>query len=285
MIQKKIAVIVVLYNPSQENLDNLSFFTELGFKVFIVDNSKSNREYLFKDTEKYCYKANCENLGIAKALNIAINQAYSEKFEWILTMDQDSTWSSGDLLINYLNDCLSLHIKNTKNVSFGPKLDLPIPYFVEIKKRFFKQKEDDYCNTDRIICSGNLLHIEVWKQLGGFKEELFIDEVDYEFCFRLRKLGFMIIKNNKYIMGHTLGDNHKKTLGIKDSHNSFRLYYMVRNQLYIIKNYSYYAKLYHYKRNLILLLIQKCLFSRERKENIKICKKAKYDMLFLSKGC
>lgn len=41
--------------------------------------------------------------------------------------------------------------------------------------------------------SANLVNVEVYKKLGKYREEYFIDCVDYEYCLRARENQYSII--------------------------------------------------------------------------------------------
>ena len=86
----KFCGMVTLYNPTQENINNIYEYLDELDKVYLIDNSSIDNSKLIKKNKKIMYIPNKENLGIATALNIACKQAIKDKFNWILTMDQDS---------------------------------------------------------------------------------------------------------------------------------------------------------------------------------------------------
>lgn len=43
------------------------------------------------------------------------------------------------------------------------------------------------------ITSGSILNVTIAKQLGSFDENLFIDEVDSEFCYRAQKMDIRLL--------------------------------------------------------------------------------------------
>jgi rhamnosyltransferase len=85
------------------------------------------------------------------------------------------------------------------------------------------------------ISSGSLLSMECIKNVGPMCEELFIDYVDFEWCWRALKLGYKIVSVPNIVIEHTLGDkiqiigNRKIAL-----RNRVRYYYIIRNGMYII---------------------------------------------------
>ena len=37
------------------------------------------------------------------------------------------------------------------------------------------------------MTSGNLLNLKIAEKIGDFEEKLFIDEVDHDYCYRIRR--------------------------------------------------------------------------------------------------
>ena len=85
----KLAAVVVFYNPSEKNIQNIKKYEKSIDRLFIVDNSE-DKIMRYQDSEKIKYIKLCENKGIAHALNIGAKEAIKEGFNWLLTLDQDS---------------------------------------------------------------------------------------------------------------------------------------------------------------------------------------------------
>ena len=90
----KLAATVILYNPEDEIYINIESYINYVDILYIIDNSTHHNNNLVKRLNKNFtnikYINNNANLGIATALNIGCKEALDEKFNWILTMDQDS---------------------------------------------------------------------------------------------------------------------------------------------------------------------------------------------------
>lgn len=99
---------IVLYDPNKaEVLENIDSYIDEIDKLYIIDNSLNDNSSLFVNYDKKIeYVWNRDNLGIAKALNIAAGKAIKDGFSWLLTMDQDSKFEKGTLRIleDYIND-------------------------------------------------------------------------------------------------------------------------------------------------------------------------------------
>lgn len=242
MDNKKIPATVIWYNPDTENIENIKTYIDYVEKVYIIDNSMNNNKKLCSslNNNKIEYVYNKKNLGIAKALNLACEKAISDGFKWILTMDQDSSFSSNDIN-EYFKSFDNIEKKNIG--IFSPK---------HILKNDINKIRDDkkFLEIDHVMTSGNLLNLSAWEKVGKFDENLFIDEVDSEICFRMIENDYKVIQMNRIKMFHELGSLEKRNFFIKKisvlNHNYIRKYYIMRNKFYMFKKYKKYRIRYVY---------------------------------------
>ena len=276
-----ICAIIVWYNPDFVCVNNILTYSKFVKKCYIVDNSECDNTSLAKKISNAIYIPNFKNLGIAAALNKGCGIAKNEGFEWCMTMDQDSAWESG-FLEEYLSNVENLATQIVSVKSYAPTPMIERSYLGKIKQKIknliiHNAKDSYYCFCDRVICSGNIINLICWEEMHGFNEKLFIDEVDFDYCYRLREKKYDIIKFNEIFFFHVLGNNKKQFLFSKDSHSSTRLFYMFRNQEYIIRKYPKYAKKYKYRNELISLFIQRCIFDIHFISNLKAFVAARKD--------
>ena len=239
----KIAGTVVWYNPSNENIENIKTYINFVEKLYIIDNSKKDDNKLSEELNnkkiEYIYN-NGKNLGISSALNLACEKAKKEDFSWILTMDQDSSFDSKNIK-EYFKIFNQIQNNNIGIISPNHLL----------KNDIIKNEEDkEFIDTDHVMTSGNLLNLSVWEKVGKFDENLFIDEVDSEMCYRMLENGYEIRQLNKVKMSHELGSLEKRNFFFKKisilNHNHIRKYYIMRNKFYMFKNYRKYRIRYGY---------------------------------------
>jgi rhamnosyltransferase len=230
----KIAAVVVLYNPDVNVSDNLNSYIKQVDRLYAVDNSDNDNHLLVDKVycpEKIEYIWNKTNIGIAAALNIGVNRAVEEKFDYLLTMDQDSEASA--FMVSNLLECFS---NNSKVGVVSPLLQY----------RIGRKKNDKTTKSCEQVLStwtsGNLVDLKVFQKIGGYKEDFFIDYVDHDFCLRLNKLGFKIYVCNKTILTHSLGKPEEVNLFFRKvyptNHSPIRIYYRTRNRFYLKKNYK-----------------------------------------------
>lgn len=225
----KLAATVTFYNPTKENIDNISSYIKLVDKVYVVDNSSEDNKEMLPNNKKIVYIANNENLGVATALNIAAKQAVKDDFEWLLTMDQDSKFN-GDNLEKMINYILTHDCKNIGLIS---------PWHVI--KTGVKKPDKDIEDVVEVMTSGNIINLKAYEKIGGYKDWLFIDGIDFDYCMNLNVNGYKVRRLNYCELEHELGDIKIVHLLGRDfvcsNHNYIRRYYMSRNNHYIYDMY------------------------------------------------
>lgn len=262
-----LAGVVILYNPDSDVDVNIAKYVSYVSKLYIVDNTEDeqklckNRELLADILTKnnVVYLQNAENMGIAYSLNRVL-KLVEGKYQWILTMDQDSTFVEDNMprylkRMNILKSCTGV-------ISFAPK-DNGYYTGVEIG--------DELESIWRCMTAGNIVNVEKAAAIGGWNEELFIDEVDNEFCYRAKTQGYDIYCCKDVILKHTVGDPRKCWFlwkyVIDYNHNYVRLYYIVRNQLYILKHYPQHR--YTYLRSILKSVTKMIFFEKDRKRKCR----------------
>ncbi|MGA9045501.1 glycosyltransferase [Sulfuricurvum sp.] len=228
---KKICGVVVLYNPDLSVLTNIFSYINHIDLLYVVDNSEQKDPTIVTKLSKIAkiqYLDNDGNQGIANALNLAAIKAIEAGYQWLLTMDQDSSFSN-EMIIAFLA-CFQHYKSKEKIAIFSPSHD-----FVGLNAINNQQCE----STSQLIVmtSGNLLNLSTYPEIGGFKEKLFIDGVDHDYCLKAKKLGFSILQFQNILLNHELGEpkiirRHGKEISFR-THSPQRFYYITRNSLYM----------------------------------------------------
>jgi len=225
----KLAAVVVFYFPSEKNIKNINNYIDVVDKVIVVDNSDDEIERM-KNTEKIEYIKLGENKGIAYALNVGAKRAIEDEYKYLLTLDQDSKMSK-EIVLSMIE-----FLKKTKEKKIG----LISPY------QDIDSKEDvlngEYEDMIEVMTSGNIIDLNAYQEIKGFKDWLFIDCVDTDYCMNLHKHGYKVLRLNNIVMKHELGNLVVHKLFNKEypcyNHNPMRRYYIVRNNLYINQMYK-----------------------------------------------
>lgn len=225
----KLAAIIVAFFPEIDELKtNIEACVDEVDYLIIWKNSPLNIEFL--DIERYGNKivslGDGENVGIAAALSMGAKWAISRDCSHFLTLDQDSYFENGHL--KHFKDLISGFHRKDVGV-FGSN-----PY----NGGFLHDKSEQYIEVSDTITSGTVYPLNILSKHGFFEDSLFIDAVDYEYCYRLKTMGLVTIVFPKIILQHKVGYVTKTWLGFKtDNYSAFRTYFIVRNQIIIWKRY------------------------------------------------
>ena len=227
----KIAGVVILYHPDIEQLsDNIQTYLNGLKQLYVYDNSESKtpgiEEALLKLHPSIQYHYFNANEGIANRLNQAIAQATSNQYDYLLTMDQDSSFKDGDF------DKYKLSIQSSG--------DINVAQFGVNCQPDFTLPKDEPEEVLTLITSGSVLNVSLTKHIGPFNEDLFIDFVDAEFSYRVIQNGYTNLMFSNILLNHALGKlvegrglgNFKKSMRI--IHAPTRVFYIVRNGLYLL---------------------------------------------------
>jgi len=226
-----IAAVVVLYRPDATVTDNIAACAEQVDTIFAVDNSERPDAAFIATLDRcpgVCYIANGANQGIAAAMNVGARAARDAGFAWLLTMDQDSTVTAG--MVERLRACALA----------GPdRIGLVSPVHRQVGAE--RQAVPSGCHEVlTAMSSGNLVNLDALADVGGFMEELFIDQVDHELCLRLWDSGYRVLEAGDADLIHRVGYIRRHTFPFRaysSNHSALRRYYMTRNRLWVARMY------------------------------------------------
>lgn len=258
----KIAAVIVLYNPDINRLEeNISAVIGQIDMLVLVDNGSNNIQ---KVEKKYAGNAaihiikNSKNQGIAKALNQGICLC-SQECKWVLTLDQDSVVPE-NLMSEY------------KKYINKDKIGILTPFVHDRHEKYYKKEIKEFEKVEMCITSGALINTQVWKELGGYDEKMFIDIVDFEFCYRVIWAGYYILRVNKVELLHECGSIRQINVGVRKiiiyNHSAQRKYYFARNWIYIYKKYSNKIALSFVVKQYIVLFIKVLLFEKHKTQKL-----------------
>jgi rhamnosyltransferase len=269
-----IGAVVVTYRPSAGLLDNLQQLTRQIKNIILIDNG-SGPPYakLLEEAEKQ-YRVlvirNERNLGIGAALNIGIRNAMDSGFKWVVTFDQDSMVTP---------DFFEAMCAAYEACPFKKAVAIIAPIICEGAKEFPSHLRSNakgaFSLTRTAMTSGSLINTAIYPTVGFYDEGMFIDYVDYDFCLRLGKRGWKLLRAHRAFLLHQLGsaESHQ-FLGIKISivsHSPWRRYHIMRNRVTIYRRYAFSAPLWclHDGAWVFLELTKILLFEGEKYAKLK----------------
>ena len=195
----KYAGVVVLYNPGDDLFDNINSYINFLDNLYIVDNTPGvDRTQDFSDYDKVKYIPLNDNKGIAYALNVGAKQAIKDKCDWLLTMDQDSCFEGNSLgeMIIFIEECKKSDVICDIVGSKYEQIGIVSPFHVTERTNDINPKGIDWPLV--VMTSGNLVNLNAYKKVDGFKDWMFIDCVDFDFCLNLRRNDYETAAKLKY---------------------------------------------------------------------------------------
>jgi rhamnosyltransferase len=241
-----VCAVFVTYNPDSDFPAHLHRARDQVGAVVIVDNGSDDAGLLMLRAiaaeEHVAVVFNPENLGIARALNIGIEQASNLGFSWVLLLDQDSQVSGS--MVRTLCDVQAAFPAREELAVVGSgfrELDAaPIDAGGEAQGTAPVRWDE----VEWVITSGSLLSLAAYAKIGLFREEFFMDFIDTDFCLRARRHGYRVIKTQTALMSHAIGSPTQHRLLWKrkwtSNHSADRRYYRARNQAVMLREYGTY---------------------------------------------
>lgn len=245
---------IVAFHPDLDRLrENISAICHQVDETVVFDNGSTGLAEAFP--EMTILGDDGRNLGIATALNRLCNYGKENGYDWILTLDQDSVVPTGFVegFLPYIADervailCPAIRDRNYGSMAYdiGPSNSVD--------------------EVDACITSGSLLRISAWESIKGFWEDLFIDLVDFDYCWSLKEAGYRILRVNDLVLYHEIGRAKKVMLLGKENvvynHPPLRCYYMVRNTIAVGKKHHREKQCFRWNLKRILLIN---LFEKDR---------------------
>ena len=229
---EKVAVIIVLYNPDTNDIDNVRRIAQYNVG-FVVDNSLIP----FMDGEtigNMSYICNKANIGIAKAQNVALREILKGDYEYVVFLDQDTR-----VIVDYpLQIAMEFsRIDNGRLAVLGPQVVNAVTggqYASAIHK--YEISENGFSLRKHIISSGSCMSINALKDVGLMWGELFIDYVDFEWCWRAASKGYQCGVTSHLQISHHVGQRelsigkYKVIISAQQ-----RYFYQYRNFIWLIQ--------------------------------------------------
>ena len=234
----KTCSIVVLYEPDNREIENILDYYDSVDKAYILDNSVESREEIVKDVlskhfghvdEKAEYIHFHGNIGLCKALNHGMKLAVDEGFDWALLMDADSTFNSNVVNVyqNYIreNDC--------------SKIGVLAP--VHLHDRNMERKFEGQRDVSWAMTSGCFYNTALFEKTHGFKEELFVDGLDIDYCYKINRGGYRVVELADARIDHLPGETQSlRFAGIEIKYGKaspWRYYMQARAIVWLIMKY------------------------------------------------
>lgn len=217
-----IGAVVVLYNPTISEIENINLYKDLVEYTVIVDNSNISNKKLVDEIisidHRIIYYSDHKNLGLAKGFNIGVDILNKKGCEWALLFDADSKMET-NIVSTYMKAIVEY--KNKKVALFAP---------VHIYDRTNNKPYNGYKRKVWTMTSGCLYNCEIFKSQNGFFEKLFVDGLDMDYCLKSHENGYEVVECGEAVIKHIPAET-KSVMGFKYGIASPQRYYMQARQL------------------------------------------------------
>lgn len=248
-MNKNIAALIVTFNFSEELDLLIESVKDQVASVLIIDNNSNEQcrnhlQIISQLNSKIKVEFQNRNKGIAEAYNIGLKRIFENGYSHALTLDQDSVLDK-----NYVETIMQYTSLNEWGIYCGSykrsntHLETYYDYF---HKWHFERKSkfvDGKLEVSHAISSGTVVSKRIFDELKGFVNEMFIDYVDIEFCFRAKEIGIPTYIIEKATFQHALAYITGKNFFGKRIHSAgyseFRLFYICRNRVWCWKRFFY----------------------------------------------
>lgn len=249
-----VAVIVSYYPDAQLLRALLKALTPQVADVVIVDNTPDTdtaAQQVARDiqlsTDAFLLQPG-SNLGIAKALNLGISQAKIRGATFVLLSDQDSLPEPDmvrvllEVFAERIDDGMRVGCVSPMYCDQNTRTAFPFQVLVP-GRRFYRSVSAEsagrWVEVLSCITSGSLISLDVLDNVGGMRDDLFIDYVDTEWCLRARHLGYRVFGTAATRLNHRLGDGSFRIWAgcwrLYSDYSPLRLYYRFRNFVLLLR--------------------------------------------------
>ena len=240
-----IGAVITTFRPDDNFPERVARIqSQVGLTVIVDDGACRENvvrlQQWFGDNTGVHLHHNPVNQGIAASLNKGITIASQAGYNWVLTLDDD-TVVAADMVETFIGWWSRLADEVDKPIGVMGMLARD-PYHGQADSRRDGNRQG-FVEKRHLVTSGCLMSLEAYRAIGPFREEFFIDWVDYDYCLRARQKGFRVIQLSQVGMIHPVGrvTEHRfwRFKVITSNHPPFRRYYWYRNSLILAKEYLF----------------------------------------------
>ena len=237
-----LAVIIVTYGPSLTVLQRLvERVRERADWIIVVDNGSPAEVVRWLSAHIPLAIRLPDNRGLATAQNLGVERARALGASHVIFFDQDSSPEAS---------MLNILVATWKQLqAHGEQVAVVAPQVIDRRRkeslplfRIERWRLRRIRCSDRIgilpihtaIASGSLIPLTALDVVGPFRDALFIDLVDIDWCLRAHRLGFRAFAACDAVLSHHLGDRPRRIAGRDITiHPPERTYYFIRNALWL----------------------------------------------------
>lgn len=269
----RIIVVLVTYFPAMELLRaNLLTLAGLGLRVVLFDNSPlpSSGERRVVDTlrnnsdfSEIEFQGQGENIGLSKAYNKVVKQFLNDpEIDAFLFLDQDSSVLRASVL-RLVESFYTISQSGRLGVLGGyPLKNDQQPCATDSARHANKICYGCY-ETNMVPSSFSMIPAQVFRDIGTFYDDFFIDHIDMDFCFRARRAGLLVVIDAQAPFPHSVGCGNIILCGkyITPVSAPFRHYFQIRNSILSFRRtgYSFRGLVFEISKRVAMVALQSLL--------------------------
>lgn len=284
MVSDDIAAVVFLYNFDKKNIENIcSYSKDIGF-VYAFDNSEHKNIEAIEELKRIpnlLYIDGNGNRGLSYPINYAADLSIKDGYKWLITFDQDSI-ADEHMIPNMIEFANNFDKINRVGI-ISPSINMSYHEFDYAVGKF--------SYNSLVIQSGAMHNLVMLKSIGGYDENLFIDQVDFDYCIRLRYNKYTIVKVNSAVLKQNVNDDDIKIIrqwGRRlyiNKYSPIRYYHITRNILYCIKKHKKTNSIYcHSQKYFLQSLIMTIPYDNNKLKKMKAVLLGIFDFAFKRMG-
>lgn len=228
-----ITAVLTTYKPDAGFAARFTPLLSVCESIIVSDNTPGGHTG-FRLPPAFTVIHNLQNIGLGPALNRGVDVARSQGARKLILFDQDST-PTPEFVAEMLD-----RLQAASSI-YGPRCCVG-PTHVDDKascvprelarltaqRRTIPSLHDVSC----LPTSGMVFDLTALRPNDTFADDLFLDLVDFEWCWRLRRTGWRFLRAPDLWMSHRLGEAERQFLGVKFHVPApYRHYFQVRDTL------------------------------------------------------
>lgn len=242
MFDSSCGAVVVTYGPPPGLARRLAELAGSVRRIVVVDNGPCTARAALREElaglPQLQLIGNDQNRGVAAALNQGIAALRDAGLSYALLLDHDSAPSRA--MLEALLEATPACAVRVPRIDYDlSQIRCRWPVTAAGDRWRFRLRHADRMAgptpVDLAISSGMLLDLAAHARIGPFREDLFIDLVDTEYCLRARAAGHVVLAVPAARLRHSLGQvQQRRLLGVAvypTHHAALRHYYLARNRV------------------------------------------------------
>jgi rhamnosyltransferase len=231
--ENAVAVIVTLH-PDRDVVHHAEALIGQVAHIVVVDNGSGPGAASILDSLSALPSVevirNPLNKGIAYALNQGAQAAMDIGADWLLTLDQDA--APGPKMVRVAGHTFEAYPSRSLIAVIGSLSAADLAGWAGVARH-----SRSWIEASTVITAGSFVSLAAFRAIGGYRNDLFVDYVDIEFCLRARARGYRVLASRTQTMTHRIGQPVVRWIGrrpvMTTNHSAARRYYITRNRLLV----------------------------------------------------